>query len=81
MVPLYTAIAVGEPRTIFGDGEQSRDFTYVANVMTQPPGGGASSRREGIKWGAPEVNARGADGRILGKPVRGWRVGRSGVGE
>ena len=34
MVPLFiTAIAAGEPVTIFGDGEQSRDFTYVANVV------------------------------------------------
>jgi len=34
MVPLFiTAIARGEPVTIFGDGEQSRDFTYVANVV------------------------------------------------
>ena len=27
------AIAAGEPVTIFGDGEQSRDFTYVDNVV------------------------------------------------
>ena len=34
MVPLFlTAIARGEPITIDGDGEQSRDFTYVANVV------------------------------------------------
>jgi UDP-glucose 4-epimerase len=33
-VPLFiTAIAAGEPVTIFGDGGQSRDFTYVANVV------------------------------------------------
>src|SRR6201997_5055130 len=33
-VPLFiTAIAAGEQVTIFGDGEQSRDFTYVANVV------------------------------------------------
>ena len=33
-VPLFvTAIAAGEPVTIFGDGEQSRDFTYVSNVV------------------------------------------------
>src|SRR5919197_6276028 len=34
VVPLFiTAIAAGEPVTIFDDGEQSRDFTYVANVV------------------------------------------------
>jgi len=33
-IPLFTtAIARGEPVTIFGDGEQSRDFTYVGNVV------------------------------------------------
>ena len=30
VIPLFiTAIAAGEPMTIYGDGEQSRDFTYV----------------------------------------------------
>src|SRR3954454_23053114 len=34
VVPLFvTAIADGHPVTIFGDGEQSRDFTYVGNVV------------------------------------------------
>src|SRR5262245_65002702 len=34
VVPLFvTAIGNGEPVTIEGDGEQSRDFTYVANVV------------------------------------------------
>ena len=34
MIPLFiTAIAAGEPVTVYGDGEQSRDFTYVANVV------------------------------------------------
>jgi UDP-glucose 4-epimerase len=28
-----TAFCRGDPLTIFGDGEQSRDFTYVANVV------------------------------------------------
>jgi len=27
------ALLTGEPPTIFGDGEQSRDFTYVENVV------------------------------------------------
>lgn len=34
VVPLFvTRIAAGEPVTIYGDGEQSRDFTYVDNVV------------------------------------------------
>jgi UDP-glucose 4-epimerase len=34
VVPLFiTKILRGETPTIFGDGEQSRDFTYVANVV------------------------------------------------
>ncbi|MBI3493716.1 MAG: SDR family oxidoreductase [Acidobacteria bacterium] len=28
-----TALLVGKPPTIYGDGEQTRDFTYVANVV------------------------------------------------
>ena len=34
VVPRFiSAIAAGEPVPIFGDGEQSRDFTYVGNVV------------------------------------------------
>jgi UDP-glucose 4-epimerase len=34
VVPLFvTAIAAGKPVTIFDDGEQSRDFTYIDNVV------------------------------------------------
>jgi UDP-N-acetylglucosamine/UDP-N-acetyl-alpha-D-glucosaminouronate 4-epimerase len=34
VVPRFiTAIAAGRPVSIYGDGEQSRDFTYVANVV------------------------------------------------
>jgi nucleoside-diphosphate-sugar epimerase len=33
VLPFFiTKILKGEPPTIFGDGEQSRDFTYIANV-------------------------------------------------
>jgi nucleoside-diphosphate-sugar epimerase len=28
-----TALLAGTPPTIYGDGEQTRDFTYVANVV------------------------------------------------
>jgi nucleoside-diphosphate-sugar epimerase len=34
VVPLFvSAIAAGEPVTIHDDGDQSRDFTYVTNVV------------------------------------------------
>src|SRR5256885_8607116 len=34
VVPLFvTHVARGEPIVVYGDGEQSRDFTYVANVV------------------------------------------------
>jgi UDP-glucose 4-epimerase len=76
MVPLFiTAIARGEPVTIFGDGEQSRDFTYVANVVdaTVRAAGaeGASGQIFNVAAGSPaSVNAVAeAIGRILGKPV------------
>jgi len=76
MVPLFiTAIAAGEPVTIFGDGEQSRDFTYVANVIDATVRAAdaedANGRIFNVAAGAPaSVNAV-ADsiGRILGKPA------------
>jgi UDP-glucose 4-epimerase len=76
MVPLFiTAIAAGEPVTVFGDGEQSRDFTYVANVvdatLLAADADGANGRIFNVAAGSPaSVNAV-ADtiGRILGKPV------------
>ena len=76
MVPLFiTAIAAGEPVTIFGDGEQSRDFTYVANVvdatMRAAQADGASGEIFNVAAGSPaSVNeVAEAIGRILGKPV------------
>src|SRR5438477_846853 len=74
VVPLFiTAIARGEPVTIFGDGEQSRDFTYVSNVVdatlraAEAPG--ASGRIFNVAAGSPaSVNAVAETiGRILGK--------------
>jgi nucleoside-diphosphate-sugar epimerase len=58
VVPLFvTAIAAGEPITIFGDGEQSRDFTYVANVvdatLAAAEAGGASGRTFNVASGSP----------------------------
>jgi nucleoside-diphosphate-sugar epimerase len=29
----YAAVLLGEPATIYGDGEQVRDFTYVSNAV------------------------------------------------
>jgi len=76
MVPLFiTAIAAGEPVTIYGDGAQSRDFTYVANVVDATVraahADGASGRIFNIAAGSPASVNTVADsiGRILGKAV------------
>ena len=76
VVPLFiTAIANGRPITIFGDGRQSRDFTYVANVVdanvraAEAPG--ANGRIFNIAAGSPRSVEELAEtiGRLLGKPV------------
>jgi UDP-glucose 4-epimerase len=76
VVPLFvTAIAAGQPVTIHGDGEQSRDFTYVDNVVdaTIAAAGapGASGRVFNIAGGEPaSVNhVAGTIGAILERPV------------
>ena len=76
VVPRFIdAIAAGRPITIEGDGEQSRDFTYVANVLDASlraaDAPGASGRIFNIAAGQPiSVNAVAeAIGRSLGKPV------------
>jgi len=76
VVPLFiTAIAAGRPVTVNGDGEQSRDFTYVANVVdaTIAAAGaeGASGRVFNVAAGSPASVNRIADtiGEILGRPV------------
>jgi UDP-glucose 4-epimerase len=76
VVPLFvTAIAAGQPVQIHGDGGQSRDFTYVANVVdaTLLAGEthGASGEIFNIAAGAPASVNTLADtiGSILGKPV------------
>src|SRR4051794_28024617 len=76
VVPLFvTAIAEGRPVTIFGDGEQSRDFTYVGNVVDATlragEAAGASGEIFNVAAGSPgSVNLL-ADtiGRILDQPV------------
>jgi UDP-glucose 4-epimerase len=76
MVPLFiTAIAGGEPVTVYGDGEQSRDFTYVDNVVEATilaaDADGASGRIFNVAAGSPAtVNAMAeAIGRVCGRPV------------
>jgi UDP-glucose 4-epimerase len=76
VVPLFvTSIAAGQPVQIHGDGEQSRDFTYVGNVVDATVRAGEAEGASGeifnIANGAPaSVNVL-ADtiGSILGKPV------------
>ena len=76
VVPLFVmAIAAGEPVTIFGDGEQSRDFTYVGNVvdatLRAADAPDASGRMFNIASAAPASVNRVAEliGEILAKPV------------
>jgi nucleoside-diphosphate-sugar epimerase len=76
VVPLFvTAIASGRPVQIHGDGEQSRDFTYVANVvdatMLAGETEGASGEIFNIAAGSPASVNQLADtiGSILGRPV------------
>jgi UDP-glucose 4-epimerase len=75
-VPLFIAtIDVGEPITIYGDGEQSRDFTYVANVVDATvraaDAPGVNGQIFNVAAGAPATVNQVAKtiGDILGKPV------------
>ena len=76
VVPLFaTAIAAGLPIDVHGDGEQSRDFTYVGNVVDATIRAGATEGASGeifnIAAGRPASVNEIADtiGAILGKPV------------
>jgi UDP-N-acetylglucosamine/UDP-N-acetyl-alpha-D-glucosaminouronate 4-epimerase len=76
VIPLFiAAIDQGEPILIFGDGEQSRDFTYVENVVDATiraaDAPGASGRIFNVAAGAPATVNHVAEtiGLILGKPV------------
>jgi len=76
VVPLFvTAIREGRPVTIFGDGEQSRDFTYVENVVDATiragDAAGASGHIFNVAAGTPGSVNQLADtiGRILDLPV------------
>jgi nucleoside-diphosphate-sugar epimerase len=76
VVPLFvTAIAEGRPITVYGDGEQSRDFTYIGNVVDATLRAGTAADASGaifnVAAGTPgSVNLLAETiGRILGKPV------------
>jgi UDP-glucose 4-epimerase len=76
VIPRFlTAIAAGEPITVYGDGGQSRDFTYVANVIDATVRAAdvaaANGRIFNIAAGSPASVSDVAEaiGRILGKPV------------
>jgi len=75
-VPLFiTAIARGEPVTVFGDGGQARDFTYVTNVvdanLRAAEAEGANGRIFNIAAGAPHSvdDLLETIGQLLGKQV------------
>ncbi len=77
VVPLFvTAIQAGRPVQIHGDGEQSRDFTYVGNVVDATIRAGevegASGEIFNIAAGSPASVNELADtiAAILGKPVQ-----------
>jgi UDP-N-acetylglucosamine/UDP-N-acetyl-alpha-D-glucosaminouronate 4-epimerase len=76
-VPLFiTKIAAGEEIDVFGDGEQSRDFTYVGNVVDATIRAGAVEGASGeifnVAAGSPASVNHVAEtiGSIVGKPVR-----------
>lgn len=76
VIPRFvTAIAAGSPITIHGDGEQSRDFTYVDNVvaatLAAADAPAANGRTFNVAAGRPATVNQVADtiGAILGRPV------------
>ncbi|HEX3224495.1 MAG TPA: NAD-dependent epimerase/dehydratase family protein [Gaiellaceae bacterium] len=76
VIPLFvTRIAAGEPIDVHGDGEQSRDFTHVTNVVDATiragHADGASGEIFNVAAGAPASVNEIADtiGEILEKPV------------
>jgi len=86
VVPLFVqAIREGRPVTIYGNGEQSRDFTYVANVVEANLGAAVATGAGGtvlnIAAGGSETVNTLADtiGRLLGLPaLRGYEPARPG---
>jgi nucleoside-diphosphate-sugar epimerase len=48
-VPRFiTELAAGRPAPVYGDGEQRRDFTYVANVVEANLLAGESAKANGL---------------------------------
>jgi len=76
VVPRFiTAIAAGHPVTVHGDGGQSRDFTYVENVvranLLAADASGATGRVLNVATGGSETVNTLAEtiGRLLDRPV------------
>jgi len=76
VVPRFIrAIAAGEPVTVYGDGEQSRDFTYVDNVVAAnllaADAAGVSGEIVNVATGGSITVNELADtiGRLLSRPV------------
>jgi UDP-glucose 4-epimerase len=77
VVPRFIrAIAAGDPVTVYGDGEQSRDFTYVdnvvgANLLAADIAGTVSGEIVNIATGGSTTVNELADtiGRLLARPV------------
>ena len=76
VVPKFiAAVAAGEPVPIYGDGKQSRDFTYIANVveanLLAAEADGVSGAILNVATGRSATVDELADtiGGILGKPV------------
>ena len=86
VVPRFiAAIGAGRPVTIYGDGEQSRDFTYVANVVSAnllaADAPDAAGRVLNIAAGGSETVNELADtiGRLMERPVeKQYEPGRAG---
>jgi UDP-glucose 4-epimerase len=79
VVPRFIrAIADGDPVTIYGDGEQSRDFTYVdnvvdANLLAADAAGIGGEILNVATGGSVTVNALAETiGALLSKPVEKW---------
>jgi UDP-glucose 4-epimerase len=76
VVPRFVrAVATGEPVTVYGDGEQSRDFTFVDNVVSANLLAADAPGVEGAvlnvaTGGSTTVNELAATiGRLLDRPV------------